>query len=249
MFNKAIRRLATWAGASVPIFTLVLVMSSLAWALSQGTGVILKNGQIGLEGTTAGSIASSTTNAAAKLMGTTANYDLFYGSGSGTAVSVLAKGSANQVLKMAGDGNSFAWAADATGAANPILSLTSETTIQLNAGESTFVGLGGRIGTFAQVGAPVSAYTFTNLYCVTSAAPNATNATAAMSATLAYGTCGTGSPTESGTVALTDVDETSEVDSGTQAVGDGECLGLKIAVATANADSVFVNCTLERSAS
>jgi len=243
-----VEKLLRIAGASVPVAALVLVLASVAWALTDSTGIVLKNGAIGLEGTTAGSIATTTTNAAANLMGTTADYDLFYGSSSGEAVSVLAKGTANQVLKMAGDGNSFAWGTDATGAANPILSLTSETKIQLDSGESTFLGLGGRIGTFAQIGTPVSAYTFTNLYCVTDSAPNATNATAAMAATFVYGTCG-GTPSESGTISIADVDETSEVDSGTQAVGAGECVGLKVAVSTANADSVFLNCTLERSAS
>lgn len=250
MFKQIVKRLATLAGASVPVLCLLLVMSSVAWALTQGTGVVLKNGQIGLEGTTAGSIAASTTNAAAKLMGTTADYDLFFGSSSGAAVSVLAKGSANQVLKMNAGATAFTWATDATGSTNPILSLTSETTVQLNSGESTFIGLGGRIGTFAQVGAPTKDYTYTNLYCVTSSAPNATNASAALAVTFVYGTCGTGSPTSSTTITIADVDETADLDDGEQALGsDGICFGVKAAVSTANADAVFVNCTLERKAS
>ena len=103
MIRKIGKIVATFIGGIIPALMLMLVMSSIAWALSSGTGVALKNGQIGLVND-AGGIATDLPTAASTLLGGTAIGEIFYSNAADT-VTKLAPGTAGEVLKLATSGS------------------------------------------------------------------------------------------------------------------------------------------------
>jgi hypothetical protein len=71
MIRKIGKTVATIIGGIIPAFSLMLVMSSIAWALSGGTNITLENGTIALSGQLACAVSADPT--------ATINVSLVYG--------------------------------------------------------------------------------------------------------------------------------------------------------------------------
>lgn len=243
MIRKIGKTVATIIGGIIPAFTLMLVMSSIAWALSGGTGVAMKNGQIGLTDGSGG-IATGLPEAAYTLLGGAAEGDIFVVNGSSQVVP-LTKGSDNYILKM--NGSNPGWEAETSADySKSTLVFTSETKIDL-ADNTTpvFIGLGGRVSsTESDVATPIDAGKFTNLYCRSNVTLNTTNG---VTVTLRIGACGS----EADTTVLKDVIGTAAVGyTGTAvAATAGQCISLSAVRKTSgNPVAGYINCTLQKTA-
>jgi len=237
------KQIVAIAGGLIPAISLMMVMSSVAWALSSGTGIGMENGKIGLTDGSGG-IATGLPEAAFTLLGASAEGDIFYANSSSQVVR-LAKGSDDTILKM--NGNVPNWEAESSGTySKSTLVFTSETKIDL--GDNTtpvFIGLGGRVSlTEGDVATPIDAGSFTHLYCRADTTLNSTNG---VTVTLRTGACGS----EADTSVTVDVLGTSSVSfTGTAAsVTAGQCMTLSAVRKTSGDPAAgYINCTLQKTA-
>ena len=240
MIRKIGKIVATFIGGIIPALMLMLVMSSIAWALSGGTGVALKNGQIGLVNDTGG-IATDLPTAASTLLGGTATGDIFYANADAT-VARLEKGTDGEVLKLASGIPS--WAAETTAAfSKSLVTFTSETSIDLGDTEVLYMGAGGRLCAStaeAKCVTPIqTTASFQNLICYASGAVGGTSLTVAFG----DGDCTTG--LTYGSLASVPTGTTPVNSTNTEAVTGGQCFALKITSA-GNTNAVHINCTAEK---
>lgn len=250
------KQIVVIAGGLIPAISLMMVMSSIAWALSGGTNITLENGTIALSGQVA--IANGGTGQASKtaafdaLSPLTTRGDLIVEDSSGNNAR-LAVGS-DTTYFLGTDGTDPVWEAPPNTQTKSYLAFTSETKIDLNS-STVYIGPGGRLSSnLAEVQTPLGTdATFDNLACAVSADPTAT-----INVSLVYGDCvaSAGSPgntSSNQTVALAsgqDPQDAPVVATTEQAVSattgsEAVCVALS-AVASGNPAATFINCTIER---
>jgi hypothetical protein len=243
MIWKIKKILRTVAGGIIPALSLSLVMSSVAWALSGSTNISLSNGTISITGTIPvenGGTGLASIPDDSIWIGTGADTNTVV---AGVAINNCTGGSS--ALTYATASNSFSCLTGISQEAYPVLTFTSETKIDL-ADNTTpvYMGLGGRVSsTEGDVAVPISAGSFTNLYCRASGTLNGSNG---VTVTVRIGDCGS----EADTAATLDV---INISSATPYTGSavtataGQCMTLSMVRKTSgDPTAYFINCTLAK---
>jgi hypothetical protein len=246
MIRKIGKTVATIIGGIIPAFSLMLVMSSIAWAISASSPIKLENGTISLDGTVP--VANGGTNLA-----TYSGADrVIVSSGATTLVASQLPSScsaSDKALAYNTSGQAFTCNDIPSDTNTQLLTFQSESKINANVSGSVFPFIGAGGSTSLTVGdvqtVSRAAATYSNLACTISGDPGAN-----LTITLVYGTCGTlGSTSTTQTVTFVNGNGTSTIQKdtdSTQAVDADKCIALK-ATSDGNPAAVFVNCNIEKS--
>ena len=261
MIRKIGKTVGTIIGGIIPAFTLMIVMSSIAWAINSTSPITLENGTIGFDSTatlsndTSGTAGGLSTALVITSGGTgvaaIADNQLFVGSGTNTVAVGTLTDCPTGGISFTASGNTFGCTAipsDSTIAS--ILAFQSETKIDVDtaATNAVYIGAGGRVSTSVGEVQTVfyDAANLNNLACTISADP-----TANLTVVLLHGVCNTlGTTSTTQTLTFANSDTAATVRKVGAAVADaaiaaGECAALKVS-SDANPDAVFVNCAIEK---
>ena len=216
--------------------SIIIVGSSIAWALEGSTNIDVSNGVVSLTGSVP--IANGGT-----AQTSIADAEVLVGDGSGFAkLTIPDCDAANEALNFTdGVSNSFTCATISAGTAvYSEVVLSTETAIDLN-NNSIYVGLNGKVSsTENNLQIPLNAGTYSNLGCTLSASAGGT-----ITVEFGVGTCGSAltyganlSQSLTGTGAPT-------FDTDNQAVTSGQCVALK-ASSTTDVSSVHISCSVQK---
>jgi|DEB0MinimDraft_6_1074348.scaffolds.fasta_scaffold02101_7 hypothetical protein len=218
---------------------IIIVGSSIAWAIEGSTNIDVSNGVISLTGTVP--VANGGTNV-------TAATDTYVLVGNGTtwvATDVPNCNGANEALNFSdGSPNTFSCATISAGSTiNPEITFSTETAIDLDSGGTSeiFIGLNGKVSTTDDnVMVPMGAGSYSNFRCISS--------TAAGNITVEVGVGTCGSALTYGTLAqIVNGTTAPSVDTDSQSVTAGQCVAVRASTAI-NPTSTHISCSFQKTA-
>jgi hypothetical protein len=216
--------------------SIIIVGSSIAWAIEGSTNIDVSNGVISLTGTVP--VANGGTGVTSA-----GDTEVLVGDGSSfVALTIPDCDAANEALNFTdGTPNSFSCATISAGTAvySEVI-LSSETAIDLN-NNSIYLGANGKVSsTENNVQIPLNAGTYSNLGCTVSASPGGT-----ILVEFGVGTCGSALTYGANLSQSLTATGAPTFDTDNQAVTSGQCVALK-ASTTTDVSSVHISCSVQK---